>query len=64
MVVGGSGRAKLDEEVVELQPLDALRVAPHVARAFEGGQDGLQMLAFGPRHEGDGEIVQDFWPPE
>jgi mannose-6-phosphate isomerase-like protein (cupin superfamily) len=62
VVVGGSGRIKLDDEIVEITRLDAIRVEPKVARAFEAGSDGLELLAFGPRHEGDGEILQgDFW---
>jgi quercetin dioxygenase-like cupin family protein len=62
VVIGGSGRMVLDREVVQLHPLDAIRVAPPVARAFEAGPDGLQILAFGPRHEGDGEILEsDPW---
>jgi mannose-6-phosphate isomerase-like protein (cupin superfamily) len=62
-VIGGSGRAKLDDEIVELKPYDALRIAPGVARALEGGPDGLEYLAFGPHHEKDGELLQDpgFW---
>lgn len=62
VVLGGSGRMKLDDEVVEVQALDAIRVAPDVVRAFEAGSDGLELLAFGPRHEGDGEILrEDVW---
>jgi mannose-6-phosphate isomerase-like protein (cupin superfamily) len=62
VVVGGGGRVKLDEEVRELGPLDAIRVAPPVARAFEAGPEGLELLVFGPRHTGDGEILKgDFW---
>jgi quercetin dioxygenase-like cupin family protein len=61
LVLSGSGRARLDDELVELSELDALRVAPAVVRAFEAGPDGLTLLAFGPRHEGDGEILSDFW---
>jgi uncharacterized cupin superfamily protein len=64
VVIGGSGRVRLDDEVRDLEPLDAIRVAPEVARAFEGGADGLRLLAFGPRHEGDGEILKDFWPED
>ena len=62
VVLGGSGAVKLDDDVVELAPLDAVRVSPGVTRAFEGGPDGLEVLVFGPRVEGDGEMVQDFWP--
>jgi uncharacterized cupin superfamily protein len=61
VVLEGGGRVKLDDEIVELAPLDAVRVSPGVARAFEGGPDGLHVLIFGPRVESDGEMVQDFW---
>ena len=61
VVLSGSGRVKLDDDVVELRPRDAIRVAPGVMRAFEAGADGLEVLAFGPRHEGDGEIVPGWW---
>jgi len=61
VVLSGSGRVRLDDDVVELNRLDALRVAPGVARRFEAGSDGLELLAVGPRHEGDGELLHDFW---
>ena len=62
VVLAGSGRMKLDDEVVDVKALDAIRVAPRVIRAFEAGSDGLELLAFGPRHEGDGEILrEDVW---
>jgi mannose-6-phosphate isomerase-like protein (cupin superfamily) len=61
VVLGGSGRVKLDDEIVELEPLDALRVSPGVTRAFEAGPDGLELLAFGPRHPGDGELFEGWW---
>lgn len=62
VVLSGGGKIKLDQEIHELHPLDAIRVAPKVARAFEAGPEGLQLLAFGPRHAGDGEIMrEDFW---
>jgi mannose-6-phosphate isomerase-like protein (cupin superfamily) len=61
VVLSGSGRVKLDEESVEVRPMDSIRVAPSVARAFEAGPDGLELLAFGLRHPCDGELIQDFW---
>jgi mannose-6-phosphate isomerase-like protein (cupin superfamily) len=61
VVVAGSGRMKLDDEIIELEKLDAVRVAPGVMRSFEAGSDGLQLLAVGAHHEGDGEIVQGWW---
>ncbi len=38
VVVAGSGRAKLDDEVVELSAWDVLRVTPAVVRSFEAGR--------------------------
>ncbi len=61
VVMTGWGRVKLDEDVVELTQLDAVRVAPGVMRQFEAGDEGLEMVAFGPRHEGDGEVVPGWW---
>ena len=61
VVLSGAGRVKLDDELVELSPLDAVRVSPGVARSFEAGPDGLEVLIFGPHVDGDGETVADFW---
>jgi uncharacterized cupin superfamily protein len=61
VVLDGSGHVKLDDDLVELAPLDAVRVSPGVARAFQAGSDGLSILIFGPRVEGDGELVHDYW---
>jgi mannose-6-phosphate isomerase-like protein (cupin superfamily) len=61
VVLSGAGRLKLDDETLEVGPMDAVRIAPQVTRAFEAGPDGLEILVFGPRHEGDAEMVQDFW---
>ena len=61
VVIGGQGRVKLDDAFVELSPLDAVRVEPGTTRSFEAGSEGLQVLIFGPRVEGDGEIVAGFW---
>ena len=61
VVLGGSGRVKLDDDLVDLAPLDAVRVAPGTARSFEAGSDGLEVLIFGARFAGDGEPVPDFW---
>ena len=64
VVLSGSGRVKLDDDLVELGPLDAVRVGPGVTRAFEAGPDGLEVLIFGPHVEGDSETVADFWPAQ
>jgi mannose-6-phosphate isomerase-like protein (cupin superfamily) len=59
VVIGGAGRMNLDGEVIDIKRLDAIRVAPPVARTFEAGPEGLELLAFGPHHEGDGELIQE-----
>ena len=63
VVVGGSGRAKLDDEVVDLRRWDVLRVAPAVARSFEAGPDGLDVICIGGRKPagGDNVRVDGFW---
>jgi mannose-6-phosphate isomerase-like protein (cupin superfamily) len=61
VVVEGSGRVKLDDDILELSELDAIRVAPGVTRQFEGGPEGIGLIAFGPRHDGDGEIFPGWW---
>lgn len=63
VVVAGSGRVKLDNEFVELREWDVLRVAPEVARGFEAGSEGLDLICTGGRKPegGDGEKVADFW---
>lgn len=63
LVVSGSGRMKADEDTVDLRQWDLVRVAPQVARGFEAGPEGLELIAIGAdRPEGgDGEMVQNFW---
>jgi mannose-6-phosphate isomerase-like protein (cupin superfamily) len=63
VVTSGSGRVKLDDEIIELREWDVLRVAPEVVRAFEGGPEGLGFVAVGSSRpeDGDGVPVQGWW---
>jgi mannose-6-phosphate isomerase-like protein (cupin superfamily) len=61
VVLRGSGQVKLDDQIVDLRELDAIRVAPGVTRAFQAGSDGLELLAAGPRHDGDGDVLPGWW---
>ena len=61
VVLAGSGRVKLEKQLVELTELDAIRVGPGTARQFEAGANGLELLIFGKHVEGDVEQVPDFW---
>ena len=61
VILRGSGSIKLDEELADVRPLDCIRVAPEVVRAFEAGPQGLEFIAFGAHHGADGESVDDPW---
>jgi mannose-6-phosphate isomerase-like protein (cupin superfamily) len=61
VVIAGSGRIKLDDEIVEIETLDAIRISPEVTRALEAGSDGLEVIAVGPRRDGDGEVIPGWW---
>jgi mannose-6-phosphate isomerase-like protein (cupin superfamily) len=64
VVVSGSGRVRLDDEVRDIAQWDVVRVAPEVVRGFEAGPEGLEIIAIGgPKPEGgDGELVDTPWP--
>ena len=66
VVVEGSGRIKLDDDVVELAQFDAVRISPEVMRNVEAGPDGIGIICFGaPRIEGDPQeevqMVPGWW---
>ena len=63
VVVGGAGRVKLDDEILELRRWDALRIAPETTRNVEAGPDGIELLLFGAPNAGfgDAETIQDWW---
>jgi len=63
VIVDGTGRVKLDDEVRELKPWDAVRVAKDTVRCFEAGSEGLALIAFGaPRTDPqDAEMIQNWW---
>jgi len=64
VVVAGSGRVLLDDEIQDLSLWDVVRVAPEVMRAFEAGPDGLDIIAVGGPRPGDGDGVMGTiaWP--
>jgi quinol monooxygenase YgiN/quercetin dioxygenase-like cupin family protein len=61
VVLSGSGRVRIEDEIAEVGPLDAIRVGPEETRAFEAGPEGLEFLAFSRRARGDAQIVKDWW---
>jgi mannose-6-phosphate isomerase-like protein (cupin superfamily) len=55
VVLAGGVTAVLDDERVELRPLDVVRVAASTWRGFEAGGEGLEWLAIGPAGAGEFE---------
>ncbi|MGH2996594.1 MAG: hypothetical protein ACRDM9_09795, partial [Gaiellaceae bacterium] len=63
LIVGGSGRIKLDDEVVELEQWDAVRISTETMRCVEAGPEGLELVAFGAPYTGpgDAELTPGWW---
>ena len=66
VVVNGSGRMKLDDEIVDVKQWDAVRVPPGTWRGYEAGPDGLELLVIGAPNLGDdprGDVdgLRDWW---
>lgn len=67
VVIRGSGRMRIDEEIIDVVELDAVRVPPGTWRGYEAGPDGLELLVIGapaldgdPRDDVDG--LRGWWP--
>ena len=63
VVISGSGQVRLDDEIRELRRWDVVRVNPATVRAFEAGDDGLELIAIGSDRPdgGDGVFVDPAW---
>src|SRR5262245_23131904 len=66
LVVGGSGRMKMDDEIVDVKQWDAVRVPPGTWRGYEAGPEGLEILVIGAPNlgddpRGDVEGQRDWW---
>lgn len=63
VIIGGSGRIKVDDDIHPLERFDAVRIAPGSTRAFEAGDDGLELVVFGAPQTppGDAEMIENWW---
>jgi mannose-6-phosphate isomerase-like protein (cupin superfamily) len=66
VVVRGSGRMKLDDEIIDVREWDAVRVSPGTWRGYEAGPEGLEILVIGAPNLGEGqredvEGLRDWW---
>ena len=57
VVISGSGQVRLDDEIRELRCWDVVRVNPATVRAFEAGDDGLELIAIGSDRPDGGDAV-------
>lgn len=61
LVIAGTGRARLGDEIRELHPFDVVYCEPQLMREFEGGEDGMTLLAIGSHIQGDAEMQPGWW---
>jgi len=62
VVVSGSGRVKVGDEVVELGQWDAIRFDKDTMRAVEAGPDGIEYVAFGAGDDpNEAEMAPGWW---
>ena len=63
VLISGTALIKVDDEEIELEALDAIRLAPEAMRALRAGPDGCELIAFGaPKPpEQDTEMVPGWW---
>jgi mannose-6-phosphate isomerase-like protein (cupin superfamily) len=62
VLVRGSARMKIEDDFVELEPWDAVRVGPGTMRAMEAGPEGAEIIAIGtPGGANDLEMAHGWW---
>jgi len=62
VIVRGSGRIKVGDDVVEVGPWDAIRFDRDTMRNVEAGPDGIEYVAFGAGEDArEAEMAQDWW---
>ena len=63
VLVNGTARMKIEDEIVEMQPLTAVRVDSGTMRGYEAGSEGADLIVIGaPRTgPGDADVVQGWW---
>jgi hypothetical protein len=61
VIASGSGRIKLEDEILDVKQWDFIRVSPGTTRNFEAGPDGMEIIAFGAGEAGDAETIPGWW---
>jgi uncharacterized cupin superfamily protein len=61
LVLAGTGRLKIDDEIVTARIHDVIYCPPEAMREWEAGSDGLEVLAFGAHAEEDNDGQRGWW---
>jgi mannose-6-phosphate isomerase-like protein (cupin superfamily) len=63
VLVNGSAKIKIEDDVHELKQWDAVRLHKDTMRSFEGGPEGAEFIAIGAPNTGpgDADMEQDWW---
>jgi quercetin dioxygenase-like cupin family protein len=61
LVLDGSGRFRIDDEIIDVSPRDVVRVPPDAMREWEAGDGGLEMVAFGGHSEAEQVHMERGW---
>ncbi len=62
VVLSGSGRFRVQDDVIDVGPLDIVYCPIDTMREWEAGPDGMELLAFGAHTEGENtEMNREFW---
>ncbi len=61
VVLEGSGRFKIEDEIVAVSAKDVVYLQPGAMREWEAGPDGMELLVFGGHAENDSDIQRGWW---
>ena len=62
VVVRGSGRVKVEDDIVELKQWDAIRFDKDTMRNMEAGPEGMEYVAFGAGEDPkEAEMAHGWW---
>jgi mannose-6-phosphate isomerase-like protein (cupin superfamily) len=61
VVLAGSGRFKVEDEIFDVGVKDVVYCSPSAMREWEAGPDGMELLAFGAHVQGDSEMDAEWW---
>jgi mannose-6-phosphate isomerase-like protein (cupin superfamily) len=63
VLVNGNARIKIEDEVRDMKPWDAVRLHRDTLRSLEAGEQGAEFIAIGAPNTGpgDAEVIEDWW---